>query len=381
MASLSFSTERYDRSCAGRTGTLCIGAWAVPTPILWLGHSLKSRLLLGEFEDFKDTPLVVSLGDLVERNRLYERIVRTGIHAHVAHEGPIMVDSGGFKFTSHRSVPFSVSTVIDFYRDSGADIGVALDHPMSPLVSQQTNRRRWQRTVKDLKHACELAGDVPLVPVIHGLTLPQLRNACETVRSIIKNPVMLGLGSLVPLLKSSYIGKRFSYQARGGRQGNQTAFIADAIEFVRSEFPFALLHVFGAGSPASILAFFALGADSVDSVSWRIKAGYGAIILPGTSNRYLFERPHATRTRPTLKKKEKELLAACLCPVCREATFDARLTKLEAHFRVRALHNAWVVQQEVVRFRQALAEGQGKDYLAAVLQPQHRMYAVLANRL
>jgi tRNA-guanine family transglycosylase len=184
------------------------------------------------------------------------------------------------------------------------------------------------------------------------------------------------------MIKSSYIGKKFRYRKYDGGLGNQISFIADAIELIKEFFPTSLLHVFGVGGTTSILPLYALGVDSVDSVAWRIKAAYGAVLLPGKSNRNITEKPYSKRRRKILDLKEKDSIIACQCPACRVTkTCEGKLRLLELSFRARAIHNAWVVSQEISDFRQAMSRGEGKQYLSDILYPQHRMYFVLENML
>jgi 7-cyano-7-deazaguanine tRNA-ribosyltransferase len=378
----TFDVEKRDLSCKGRIGIFQLGTFKIPTPILWLGHSLKSRLHLSSVFETSSFPLLISVGDLIGRDRLREKIVLTGIHKFLAHQGPILADSGGFKLMSQANASISIESLLQFYESSGVNIGVTLDYPMSLEISKAANKQRWRQTVRNLKKMHQSPTSIPIIPVIHGHSLSQICTACIEVKSVDKEPVLIGIGSLVPMIKSSYIGEKFRYQKNGGGIGNQIAFIADAIEIIKEFFPTSLLHVFGVGGTTSILPLYALGVDSVDSVAWRIKAAYGAILLHGKSNRNIFERPYSKRRRKMLDLKERDLIAVCQCPTCRVTkTCEAKLQLLESSFRARAIHNAWVVLQEISNFRQAMSRGAGKQYLADILCPRHRMYFVLANRL
>ncbi|HEY0003838.1 MAG TPA: hypothetical protein VGB17_03425 [Pyrinomonadaceae bacterium] len=378
----TFNIEKKDLSCKGRIGTFQLGAFKIPTPILWFGHSLKSTLHLSSFFETSTFPLLISVGDLIGRDRLREKIELTGIHKFLAHKGPILADSGGFKFMSQTNVSISVESLLEFYESSGVNIGVTLDHPMSLEISKATNKKRWRQTVHNLKTIYQSSTSIPIIPVIHGYSLDQICAACTEVKSLDKEPVFVGIGSLVPMIKSSYIGRKFRYQKYNGGMGNQISFIVDAIELIKEFFPTSLLHVFGVGGTTSILPFYALGVDSVDSVAWRIKAAYGAVLLPGKSNRNITEKPYSNRKRKILDLKEKDLIIACQCPACgMTKTCEAKLQLLGSSFRARAIHNAWVILQEISNFRQAMSCGAGKQYLADILFPQHRMYFVLANRL
>jgi 7-cyano-7-deazaguanine tRNA-ribosyltransferase len=378
----SFDIEKKDLSCKGRIGTFQLDAFKIPTPILWLGHSLKSGLHLSSVFENSTFPLLISVGDLLGREKLREKIALTGIHKFLAHQGPILADSGGFKFMSQTNVSISVESLLEFYERSGVNIGVTLDHPMSLEISKADNQQRWRQTVRNLEKIYQSPINIPIIPVIHGYSLSQIHAACVEIKSVDKEPLFIGIGSLVPMIKSSYIGRKFRYKKHGGGIGNQMSFIADAIELIKDFFPSSLLHAFGIGGTTSILPLYALGVDSVDSVAWRIKAAYGAVLLHGRSNRNIAEKPYSSRKRKILDAKEKDLIVACQCPTCSVLkTCEAKLQLLESSFHARAIHNAWVISQEISNFRQAMSHGEGKQYLSTILCPQHRMYFVLADRL
>ncbi|MEM3433315.1 MAG: hypothetical protein QXP27_03965 [Candidatus Methanomethyliaceae archaeon] len=129
------------------------------------------------------------------------------------------------------------------------------------------------------------------------------------------------------------------------------------------------MHVFGVGGTTTMHLMFALGVDSLDSVGWRLKAGYGAIQLPGLGDR--FTGTHCRKGRTLLLEDEgaKEALAECQCPVCRECkTLESRLIALERSFNNRALHNAWVFVNEANAFRHQVETGCVESFISQRLQ-------------
>jgi 7-cyano-7-deazaguanine tRNA-ribosyltransferase len=155
------------------------------------------------------------------------------------------------------------------------------------------------------------------MPVVHGYTIRRIRQCCERIEALIGKPCAIGIGSMVPLLKASHIGGRFRYRRQDGTVGGHVDFIADAIATVRNAFPGSLVHVFGAGGGPTALALFAAGADSCDSAAWRLKASYGAIQLPGTSDRFLQNRLRSPgRVRRVVDAKDLAAIGECRCPAC-----------------------------------------------------------------
>jgi queuine/archaeosine tRNA-ribosyltransferase len=380
MTRCSFEVLERDASSHARSGVLRVGKIVVRTPALWFGYSLRSRLRLPEALDLNAHPVMLSYGDVADRHWQRSALVAVGAHTYVGHAGPILMDSGGFKFAKGSGPGASVEDVIQFYERAGVDLGVALDYPLSARLSRRTNRRRWTRSLTNYRVALELADKVPIMPVVHGLTLKHILEACDDIAQVTPEPLSVGLGSMVPLLRRFHTRGAFRYRRRDGSLGDQTSFMADAIQLLRECFPRSLLHVFGVGGTTSVISTFALGADSVDSVAWRTKAGYGAIMLPGTSDRFLAERPLSCRKRITVGVAERALLDMCKCPVCRTSrSTEQRIRRLEALFSARAVHNAWVLKQEVDNFRDAAERHDTSWYLQRLVRPGHRLFSAIAH--
>ena len=53
---------------------------------------------------------------------------------------------------------------------------------------------------------------------------------------------------------------------------------------------------------------FALGVDSLDSIGWRLKAGYGAVQLPGFGDRFTGDKLRKKRTLLKDDGRAKEAL-------------------------------------------------------------------------
>ena len=301
--------------------------------------------------------------------------MRQGIHEYLDYHGPIIMDSGGFLFQKRGTISIQAEEIHHLYRQAGVNIGVALDHPLDPSLSTADNARRWVETLRNTTSMVSAINGYAFMPVVHGYTLKALKAACRQIRNLIGNPVMIGIGSLVPLMKASHLGPGFRYIRPDGCTGDHVTFIADALGLVRDEFPRSLLHVFGIGGVTTILAVFSLGADSVDSVAWRLKAAYGAIQIPGTSDRFLSPRPNSSKSRKVLHEREEDLLAKCCCPVCRNyRTLGWQKRHLDSSFEARALHNAWVFLEEVKIFRKAIEVGDVQKVIFRRMSRTHRLF-------
>jgi len=192
----------------------------------------------------------------------------------------------------------------------------------------------------------ENSHDIVLMPVVHGYTLKEIKRACAEIKDII-DPKVVGVGSLVPILK--YMKTSTILKLNGM---NTIKFMINAISIIRKEFPNSFLHVFGVGSVSTMHLMFSLGVDSVDSMSWRMKAAYGAIQLPGIGDRFI--SPKNSRK----KLMEEHLLSKCECPICVNKSLKERKKALDnskyGTFYNRAIHNAYIFKKEEHAFHKAL---------------------------
>jgi tRNA-guanine family transglycosylase len=194
-----------------------------------------------------------------------------------------------------------------------------------------------------LKHLVEIVGPKRIVPVVHGTTIGEVESNCDLITGISGSPAMVCVGGMVPLL-------RRSGRPSVGRD-RAMAWLTAVLSATRAFFPRAVIHLLGAGAPQSVAMAIACGADSTDSIAWRRAAGFGTIYLPGTGERFLAPRDrYRANSRPMLNASEREQLAACCCPACREfPVFEERTRVLQACYLARAAHNARIVLSGIER--------------------------------
>ncbi len=83
------------------------------------------------------------------------------------------------------------------------------------------------------------------------------------------------------------------------------------------------------------------------------------------------------RPRPLIEDEDRQLLAACTCPVCFNLeSLDERILRLKSGFEPRSIHNAWVLYHEVAGIRLALRQDNLAMFLARRL-PQYWLDIVL----
>jgi tRNA-guanine family transglycosylase len=377
---VAFTEICHDSGTAARAGILTLNGYTLKTPMLWLGHNLRGGAVRLWNEQSSRVPgLLVNAYQLLKKPALARTVYERGIKDYLGFNRALLMDSGGFLFQKNARMTVGAMQVAEVYQGAQIDIGVALDHPLHPSLPSWQNQRRWKRTLRNTEIMIAAAAPYAFMPIVHGYTIRSLKNACREIRRIAGESTLVGIGSLVPLMKGHLANGR---QCRGaaGIDSGHARFVADTLKVVRDEFPRSFLHVFGVGGISTVISLFALGADSVDSIAWRIKAAYGAIQLPGISDRFLSARPSGQKTRKVLEKKEAEILAGCQCPVCSQHNSTGwRKKRLDGSFTARSIHNGWTFLQEARSFRAALLSGRGAAFLHERLSATHYFFRLFRH--
>lgn len=307
---------------------------------IWLGQSARTTVVTRRFPALESAHWMASLGDAIHRPRMLETVFGSQLKSRLAITGPLMLDSGGFTMMM-RNGSISIHEVAKAFGATGADVVVSLDYPPLSTDSPEDRAGKYSRTIQNYATLLEQVKGPSLAPVVHGVTLDELHENCLAVRAIGGNPTWVCLGGLVPLLRQC--------GQLGQRAPDARAELKARISFVRESFPHSNLHVLGVGSPRTISAAFLSGADSVDSIGWRRSAGFGAIFMPGGSERFVADRDRKRpKSRLTLSDADRDMLAVCGCPACLEANdLEIRQRNLAESYLFRAAHNAWVLLGEV----------------------------------
>lgn len=337
---MKFEILEEDKNTNARMGELIINGKKVRTPCFWLGLRVYAKPNPLDYFDLRTI--------LVNAYEMLQNIgCQDSIHKLLRTNAVIMMDSGGFQLMKNGNLSINAEDILKIYRRTRPDIGVVLDYPLNPENIRE-RQERWKKTVENTKFMLDNAGDVVLMPVVHGYTLDELIEACRDVKKI-ADPKIVGIGSLVPLIKNINRETGIKYIKR-------------AITVVRREFPDSFIHVFGIGSTITMHLMFSFGADSVDSMAWRMKAAYGAIQLPGIGDRFI--SPNGKKRKKLI---EEHLLEECSCPICVGKTLEERKIALSNSipnaFTNRAIHNAYVFIKEHENFLRSFEEGCLEDFL------------------
>jgi len=379
MRSLS-STQYYiieDKAhpTNARIGKLKIMDIEISTPILWLGHRVGGNPK--PWQTFPLPGVLMNAWDILSTGTTSQRARTTGLNRYLGLDAscPTLLDSGGYLYLKRDDVKADPCEILSLYEDLIPTIGAILDYPLDPFMTVEENERRWRQTLANTRLMFERNGHLTLMPIIHAHSIAQTKRACAELREIIGEPTILGVGSLVPLMRTYHDGRVLTKQKTTRldpctkRHQSSRHLAIEIVKTVRAEFPDAFLHVFGVGGTTTMHLMFAIGVDSLDSIGWRLKAGYGAVQLPGLGDRFTGNKQRKKRTLLVEDEKAKEALLDCQCPICREFnTLEDRLLALHHSFNNRALHNAWVFVQEATVFRKHVEAGSVESFVRQRLQ-------------
>jgi len=232
------------------------------------------------------------------------------------------IDSGGYQIMI-KGLKVKLEAVLKRYREIDADYFISLDIPPNDMCS--ISRELVYENIRNFEYLYERLEGKTIIPVIHCYQVDLIFEALDAYRRY--NVKMLAYGGAVP----PTLGKL-------GRNSKKIPFVGLAI--LRKVFN-GWIHALGIGGAfTTYLALKQLGINSFDSSSWRTKAAYGKVLIPGLGERYV-GNGSARFGRIDLKPHEKELLVKYL----EKSSFPLldKLDELLAKFEGRALINAWLL--------------------------------------
>ncbi len=241
----------------------------------------------------------------------------------------IWIDSGGYQFLRHGiEPPFDKIVEKVYKRFSEAKYFLNIDYPPSPQDDEHSVKKKLEKTLQNFLKLREVVGD-KAVPVLH------YHHRVGIVKQFLKiyldySPEIIAVGALVPyilILKG----------VRGNSRLKALLFLRELIE----ELPRGCkVHVLGLGSPVATAILEQIGVYSTDSSTWRVKAAYGKLILPGGGEVHVTNRNIRFGKRKA-SGKDLEMIRQFLLKTGFPLvdSFDRVFTS----FEYRALVNAYVV--------------------------------------
>ena len=233
----------------------------------------------------------------------------------------LWVDSGGFQIMV-RGLRVDLPKIVARYRELEGDAYISLDVPPRELGCG--DRGLLKINIRNFEYLYEKL-DRTVVPVIHCTFAPELvLEAIDTYRGY--GVGIVACGAAVP-----------SVMGRGGRGSRKLSVMMLAL--VRKAFR-GRIHVLGVGGSNSMKAVLnVLGIESTDSSSWRVKAAYGKVLIPGVGERYVGNGRARFGVVPLSPEDLEELVK--FLESTRFPLVD-RVEELLKTFVGRALINAWV---------------------------------------
>ncbi|ASJ09134.1 tRNA-guanine(15) transglycosylase [Thermococcus siculi] len=319
-----FRFEIKARDAAGRIGKLTVNGKTIETPaIMPVVNPKQLTVTPKELMEMGFGMIITNSYIIYKTPELRERALSEGIHKLLDYDGIIEVDSGSFQLMRYGGVEVTNSEIVKFQHDIGVDIGTFLDIPTPPDVPREKAEEDLRITLERAKEAEEIK-EIAMNAAVQGSTYPDLRTYAAKKLSEMDFEIH-PIGAVVPLMES-YRYRDLVDVVIASKQG------------LRPDRP---VHLFGAGHPMVFALAVAMGVDLFDSASYALYA---------KDDRYM--TPEGT------KRLEELDYFPCSCPVCSRYTpQELREMPKEERTRLLALHNLWVIREELNRVKQAIKEG------------------------
>jgi queuine/archaeosine tRNA-ribosyltransferase len=291
--------------------------------------------------NFKISHLMINALDFWERRQTLAPVSQT-----LSYRGEVFCDSGGYQALSRAIKPLPLE-VLDMQRQLRANINAVLDDPQDP-----------ERHIRNLKiYAAATAEDekqsfVPVIPC--DLSLRFL----SKIASIWPAPALVAVGKVVPqLFPLSDLSK--------------ILYVIKRLQEIKRIYSQSKVHVFGLGGFATAAIFFSI-IDSTDSSNWIHDARFGRIRTLGGG----FVRPDRPRSRAAFLEQ-----GPCKCPACKDYGPDILNIVGTRGFRLRAIHNAWVLTKEMELLNESLFSDKYWDFVEKRVAKSNWHKRLLANVL
>ncbi len=321
---VEFKFEVKARDAAGRIGKLEVNGKKIETPAIMPVINPKQLIVSPkELKEMGFGMIITNSYIIYKDEKLRETALEKGIHELLGYDGIIEVDSGSFQLMRYGGVEVTNREIIEFQHKIGVDVGTFLDIPTIPDAPREKAEEDLKITLERAKEAEEIKS-IAMNAAVQGSTYPDLRTYAAKKLSEMDFEIH-PIGAVVPLMES-YRYRDLVDVVIASKQG------------LRPDRP---VHLFGAGHPMIFALAVAMGIDLFDSASYALYA---------KDDRYL--TPEGTKSLDELE------YFPCSCPVCSCYTpQELREMPKEERTRLLALHNLWVIREELNRVKQAIKEG------------------------
>ncbi len=321
---VEFRFEVKARDAAGRIGRLTVNGKTVETPAIMPVVNPKQLIVTPkELKEMGFGIIITNSYIIYKTPELRERALSEGIHGLLDYDGIIEVDSGSFQLMRYGGVEVTNCEIVQFQHDIGVDIGTFLDVPTPPDAPREKAEEDLRATLRRAREA-ESIKEIAMNAAVQGSVYPDLRTYAARKLSEMDFEIH-PIGAVVPLMEA-YRYRELVDVVIASKLG------------LRPDRP---VHLFGAGHPMVFALAVAMGVDLFDSASYALYA---------KDDRYL--TPEGTKRLDELE------YFPCSCPVCSRYTpQELREMPKEERTRLLAIHNLWVIREEINRVKQAVREG------------------------
>ncbi|BCU70594.1 tRNA guanosine(15) transglycosylase TgtA [Stygiolobus caldivivus] len=334
--------EIKEEDLAGRIGILSTLHGNIETPTFFpVINPVKSEITV---EDIKKVGFnnIITNAYLVKKNLN----IKSHIHDYFSFNGIIMTDSGAYQILQYGEISISNKEIVEYELEIKPDIAVILDVPTGDVKNESDAKLSVDETLRRINES-----------------LPHVRSSSDQI--IWVYPIQGGrfLDLLAYSAKYSFQFDEFKMLALGSptvlMQRYEYVPLIDMIYTAKSNVTRGkAFHLFGGGLPHIMPFAVALGVDSFDSASY---------ILYARDNRYI--------TRDRVYRLEELEYFPCSCPVCSKYT-PKDLQEMEQKDRTRllAIHNLYVIKEEINAIKQSIKEGRLFEYLQQKAFSHPRVY-------
>ncbi|WP_052884772.1 tRNA guanosine(15) transglycosylase TgtA [Infirmifilum uzonense] len=335
-----FEIEEID--IFGRRGKLYTRRGVVETPTLTPVINPSRQIISAKRIKEIGFPMLITNSYIIKRN--YGDLAKElTVHGILGVDGPVYTDSGAYQLLVYGKVEVSPLEIFTYQIEIGSDVGVILDIPTRRETPFQQARAEVEETLKRLREAAQVdrKGMLLVAPIQGGVHTSLVAYSARKASQIPADLYAVG--------GPTQFMEEYDYEE-----------VVRLVMTARLNLPWgAPLHLFGAGHPLILPLAVAMGVDVFDSASYALYARNNRIIT----------------SRGTLRLQDVEELP-CSCPVCSKYT-ARELRELPSQERVEliALHNLYVIWEEIKRIKQAIHEGR----LWELVEEKARAHPALTN--
>jgi queuine/archaeosine tRNA-ribosyltransferase len=316
------------------------------TPLLWVGEQ-PPRCITEEHEKVMDSVI----------NYYYPTKEDTqDIKVPYKYE-KLFLDNGAYT-ALYQGKELDAERVLDLQERINPDFTIPLDYPYKPGMERKEMDKRWMWTKENILYWQE-SSSLEIIPSLHAVGTQMMVNSIQWLQKKCDSD-FIAVGSVITRYSSMIkISEKFN-GFFGDRQPSKQ--LVDTMLFVGqmtrkySDFD---VHIMGFGSsPMTYHLSVYCGVHSTDCSGHRRKAAFGKIILPQTGERYVCNRG-AKFGIMEWKAEDVEKLIECNCPVCSDMPHDftIRKEKLASDWKLRAIHNKRVMEEEEKKAKELIEDG------------------------